>query len=87
MPTDDPAPAYHRAYTRPRFTDESWHRTPGGQWGFSDPVETGQWEVVCSDCGDDGGPHGEQTEKVQRVRGPYPTQGEAERASTQHTGT
>ena len=29
-------------------------------------------EIVCPQCGDDSGPKGDQSEAVQRLRGPFP---------------
>jgi hypothetical protein len=52
--------------------------------------ETDEWvirfEVVCPDCGDDGGPFDEQPDAVQAVRGPYQDTAEARRAMRRHTG-
>ena len=52
--------------------------------------ETDEWvirfEVICPDCGDDGGPFDEQPAPVQQVRGPYPDFVEARRAVARHTG-
>jgi hypothetical protein len=59
-------------------------RDNAGEWRRSGQV-TGLWEVICSDCGDDAGPYTEQTEHVQRIRGPYPNKDEAERALVAHT--
>lgn len=53
-------------------------------------AETGDWmisfEVVCPDCGDDGGPYDTQTPEVQAVRGPYPDSAAASAAAARHTG-
>jgi hypothetical protein len=45
---------------------------------------TGLWEVICTDCGDDGGPFEEQPEHVQRIRGPYSDPTTAFSAATEH---
>jgi hypothetical protein len=52
--------------------------------------ETDEWmlrfEVICPDCGDDGGAFAAQPAAVQAVRGPYPSIGEARAAAAAHTG-
>lgn len=66
----------------------SVRRQTGGQIA-RDP-ETEEWilpfEVICPECGDDGGPYGEQTEQVQAVRGPYRGIDAARAAAREHTG-
>ena len=53
-------------------------------------AETDEWviqfEVICPDCGDDGGPFDEQPAPVQQVRGPYPDVQQARQAVARHTG-
>lgn len=53
-------------------------------------ADTGEWvieyEVICPDCGDDGGPLHEQSTEVQAVRGPYPDAAAARRAASVHSG-
>lgn len=53
-------------------------------------AETDKWviqfEVICPDCGDSGGPVDEQTDAVRAVRGPYPDSAAARRAVLAHTG-
>ena len=42
------------------------------------------YEVICSRCGDDGGPVHEQPEHVQWLRGPYSTSHEARAVANRH---
>lgn len=53
--------------------------------------ETGElvieYEVICPDCGDDGGPLPEQPPEAQAARGPYPDAAAARRAVARHTGS
>lgn len=52
--------------------------------------QTDEWilsfEVICPDCGDDGGPYADQPARVQAVRGPYPGIVAARAAAYDHTG-
>ncbi len=52
--------------------------------------DTDEWvirfEVICPDCGDDGGPFDDQPDTVQVVRGPYPDFAAARRGVAEHTG-
>lgn len=59
-------------------------RDAAGVWRRSGQT-TGLWEVICTDCGDDGGPYADQAEQLQRIRGPYASQAEAESAMAAHT--
>jgi hypothetical protein len=44
------------------------------------------FEVICPECGDDGGAYAEQSVEVQAVRGPYPGIIAARAAAAEHTG-
>ncbi len=52
--------------------------------------DTDEWvirfEVICPDCGDDGGPFEDQPDAVQQVRGPYRDTAQAREAVQRHTG-
>jgi len=52
--------------------------------------ETDEWvirfEVICPDCGDDGGAFDDQPAAVRGVRGPHADFTEARRAVARHTG-
>ena len=54
---------------------------------FRDEATTGEWEVICLDCGDDQGPYSEQSAAVQAVRGPYDTFAAAQGAAERHSGS
>ncbi len=42
------------------------------------------FEVICPDCGDDGGPFDEQPTEVRALRGPYPDAAAAGRIAQEH---
>lgn len=56
------------------------------EWRVTYPDDARAWEVMCPDCGDDGGPIDLQPEPARALRGPYPTQDEAWRVATHHGG-
>lgn len=66
----------------------SIRRAAGGSLG-RDPA-TDEWvvqfEVVCPDCGDNGGPYADQPPAAQAVRGPYAGRDTARAAALEHTG-
>jgi hypothetical protein len=48
---------------------------------------TGMYEIICPDCGDNGVlPYDQVTPELQKVRGPYPSEDAAMRASGAHMG-
>jgi hypothetical protein len=47
---------------------------------------TSAYEIICPDCGDNGGPYDQQTTTVKTVRGPYSDANAATRAAEQHMG-
>ena len=57
----------------------------GGRWTLDLRREDEQfWEAFCAQCGDTDGPAENQTEPVQRLRGPYHDEHKAKRAATKH---
>lgn len=67
-----------------RALPDGWHKGPDGEWRYR-TVTDSAWEVICSGCGDDLGPREEQSEAVQRLRGPYPSKEAAWDAVKRHT--
>jgi hypothetical protein len=65
-----PQPA---TYTR---ADDGWRQSPD--------VVPFAWEVVCAECGDDGGPAELQPEDARALRGPYLTRDEGLRVAIRH---
>jgi hypothetical protein len=59
-------------------------RDEDAQWRWSGEV-TELWEVICPACGDDCGPYGEQSELIQRLRGPFDHEEEAKAAVIRHS--
>jgi hypothetical protein len=49
-----------------------WIEQTDGVWTASEERDERRWEVVCRQCGDDGGPPTEQTGNARRLRGPFP---------------
>jgi hypothetical protein len=48
-----------------------WMQQADGVWTASEERDDGRWEVVCGQCGDDGGAPTEQTRNARRLRGPF----------------
>jgi hypothetical protein len=48
-----------------------WIQEPDGVWVASEERDERRWEVVCGQCGDDGGAPTEQTGNARRLRGPF----------------
>ena len=61
----------------------SWHRDQSGKW-VEGAEDERRWEVFCRECGDTDGPAEAQSETVQRLRGPYPSERKAKHAATKH---
>jgi hypothetical protein len=60
------------------------YRKPDGTRGFD---ETGKFEVICPDCGDDRSLYyDEVSPELQRLRGPYNSRETAERKLMEHRG-
>jgi hypothetical protein len=77
---DDPS-SNHRPYVR--HVHMGWRRDDYGQW-VSDTWDESRWEVVCPQCGDEEGPSLNQSQAVQKLRGPYATKHKAEHAAHEH---
>jgi hypothetical protein len=67
-----------------RAIPAEWGRDGQGRWTpvrwFPDP----HWEVICPECGDDGGPRDLQGSEILTRRGYYDTQLEARAAANRH---
>jgi hypothetical protein len=48
-----------------------WMKQTDGVWTASEERDGRRWEVVCEQCGDDGGPPTEQTRNARLLRGPF----------------
>ena len=62
-------------------------RLKPSEWTVDDHIaawSTDIWEVVCLDCGDDGGPFERQPLEVQLLRGPYLDKDQAREVATNH---
>jgi hypothetical protein len=71
----------HVASTRPQ--PATYTRADDG-WRVSPEVVPFAWEVVCAECGDDGGPVELQPEAARALRGPYRTRDEGWRVAMRH---
>jgi hypothetical protein len=73
----------HHHFPSARRLHLAWRRDADGRWR-SDAEDERRWEVVCAECGDTDGPAENQTEPVQRLRGPYANEHKATRAAKKH---
>lgn len=78
------APNSRRHFPVVRNLPLGWHQTFSGTWTF-DRFNTDQFEVVCTQCGDDEGPAAQQMESLRRLRGPYPSRRLAQDAADAHS--
>jgi hypothetical protein len=61
----------------------AWRHEADGRW-TSDGEDERLWEVFCAECGDADGPAVNQTEPIQRLRGPYSSEHKAKHAAKKH---
>ena len=61
----------------------AWRQDADGHW-TSDQEDKRLWEVFCAECGDTDGPAENQTEPIQRLRGPYSNEHKAKHAAEKH---
>ncbi len=73
----------HRHFPYARRLLLGWHQDEDGKWASAREDER-RWEVFCRECGDTDGPAEKQTEAVQRLRGPYPSEHKAKHVATKH---
>ena len=73
----------HRHFPSARRLPLGWHQDQNGTW-VSAKEDERRWEVFCRECGDTDGPVETQTEVVQRLRGPYPSEHKAKHVATKH---
>jgi hypothetical protein len=73
----------HRHFPYARRLLLGWHQDQNGKW-VSAKEDERRWEVFCRECGDTDGPAETQTEAVQRLRGPYPSEHKATHVATKH---
>lgn len=60
----------HHHFPYARGLRLAWRLEADGRW-VSDREDKRLWEVFCAECGDTDGPADKQTERIQRLRGPY----------------
>jgi hypothetical protein len=75
--------AEHRHFPYARHLLLGWHQDQDGTWVGGQEDER-RWEVFCRECGDTDGPTEAQSEVVQRLRGPYPSEHNAKHAAKKH---
>jgi hypothetical protein len=80
---DDAASHEHRHFPSARRLRLGWRHDPDGRW-ISDREDQRLWEVFCAECGDTDGPGENQTEAIQRLRGPYSHERKAQHVAQQH---
>src|SRR5580698_3001554 len=66
----------HRHFPFARRLRLAWRLDAAGRW-LSDSEDERLWEVFCVECDDTDGPAENQTEPVQRLRGPYASEHKA----------
>jgi len=71
----------HYPYGRP--TRGGWKKQPDGSWK-STVEDDKTWEVVCEQCGDDGGPVDAQPSDAKELRGPYASRHKAKHIADKH---
>ena len=73
----------HRHFPYARRLRLGWNQDADGTW-VATTEDQGHWEVFCRECRDTDGPAETQTEAVQRLRGPYPSEHKAKHVATKH---
>jgi hypothetical protein len=73
----------HRHFPYARHLLLGWRPDQQGVW-VSRQEDEHRWEVFCRECGDTDGPAEAQSEAVQRLRGPYPSEHKAKHAAENH---
>ena len=79
----DGAANAHHHFPYARRVRRGWRLNPDGHW-ISDHEDERLWEVFCAECGDMDGPVENQTEMVQRLRGPYSHEHKAKHTARKH---
>jgi len=80
---DDAASHDHHHFPYARRLRLGWRHDAEGRW-ISDREDERLWEVFCAECGDTDGPAENQTEPIQRLRGPYSHQHKAKHIAEKH---
>ncbi len=73
----------HHHFPYARRLRLGWRRDADGRW-VADREDKRLWEVFCDECGDTDGPAENQTEAVQRLRGPYSHEHKAKHVAEKH---
>jgi hypothetical protein len=73
----------HRHFPYARRLCLAWRHDADGHW-ISHREDKRLWEVFCAECGDTDGPTENQTEPIQRLRGPYSSEHKAKHAAKKH---
>jgi hypothetical protein len=60
-----------------------WHQDADRRW-TSDQEDKRLWEVFCAEFGDTDGPAENQSQLIQRLRGPYSSEHKAKHAAKKH---
>ena len=79
----DAASHEHHHFPYARRLRLGWRHDADGRW-ISDQEDKRLWEVFCAECGDTDGPAENQTEPIQRLRGPYSHEHIAKHAAQKH---
>jgi hypothetical protein len=79
----DAASHEHHHFPYARRLRLGWRHDADGRW-ISDQEDKRLWEVFCAECGDTDGPPENQTEPIQRLRGPYSHEHNAKHAAQKH---
>ncbi len=73
-------------YPHERPLQGGWKQLPDGQW-ISTTEDEHKYEVICKQCGDNGGRIEDQPEPAKELRGPYSSWRMARYAWSRHKGS
>jgi hypothetical protein len=79
----DAASTEHHHFPYARRVRLGWRQDANGRW-FSHQEDKKLWEVFCAECDDTDGPAENQTDVIQRLRGPYSHEHKAKHAAQKH---
>jgi hypothetical protein len=73
----------HHHFPYARRLRLAWRLEADGFWTFNGEDKR-LWEVFCAECGDTDGPAENQTDPIQRLRGPYSSEHKAKHVAEKH---
>jgi hypothetical protein len=79
----DQTSSEHHHFPYARRLRVGWSQDAEGRWTIYQEDKR-SWEVFCAECGDTDGPAEDQSEAVQRLRGPYSNEHKAKHLAEKH---